>query len=437
MVGQFTVVQITNLKEIVDSKYIKVSRINNDVVVVSNEIQLYTRGLLFPTGTILDPLLLKELNLFKDNTLNKNIMKHGIMSKSGVVKPKLIRGVLTSALFLPFNVLENYILLKNISCLNNNTKGFSFNYITITIGIDESFKTTLDNPLTKLNKQFKRDIIIKPMFSDFKGLANSNPVVITEMLEGYSGRCGFLKVDQKDNFINKLKTLFSNKIRDYKFVYGNKFLMFSSKFGTSYDASKLFKYKLNKGETIYYTAVGFKNEKNSFVPNFNVSLFKHILGSGAVSTLKNCYGDNIPFTYSYKPGTYDVFIHRITNTLENGKVIDLSWSQVKKRCSKLNVSHVPEIGLSYFKTNFENEQVYEDIKLVNYGTVLTLDKILSNLSEKKSNLDKKSLTKGLVLRIENGDNSPIFYKYLNNTYNLISSIRKKQKYFINFKEDEV
>ena len=256
------------------------------------------------------------------------------------------------------------------------------------------------------------------------------------MLEGYSGRCGYLKTYKKKTFIEKIKELFFKKVYDYKFVFGNKYIMILSKKTTAYSIALTFINKLKKGETVYYTAVGYKSKQHIFSPSFDTNLLKHVLSHTTVAGIQNIFGKIINFNYGFKPNTYDIFIHRITNTSESGETLDLTWDQVKRRGSQLKVKTVPEITKSYIRTAYKDEQVFKDLYISKYHNVVKLDKILNKLTEKKSKLDDTSIVKGVVLRIESGKNYPILYKHINTTYNMIDSIRKKKRFFVNLKKNE-
>jgi len=430
--GRFEVVAITNIQKVLDGIRFNSSRINNETVVINNNIKVNDRGLLFKVGTRINKNLAKKLNLYYNEEFNENKKTIGILAKSAIVKPKLIGGVFTTALFIPFSIFNLHPDLVLMNSLDLGQKGFTFNLIRITEEI-ETYATKKENLDGSLN--FKRDLKINHFYSDSKGIKNNNPVVITEMLEGTSGRCAYLKVDVKDTFINRLKKAFKFKIEDYKFISGNQSGIIDDKRHESYQLSQDLINKIYKGETIYYTAIGYKNREHTFGKPFKVALLKHLLGGTATSSMINIFGNTIRFNYNLNPGVYNLHVHRITKEVRNGEHIDLSWNQVQRRCFQMNIKTVPEIGVYYFKTQNKGLEVYDDLSLTDFNSALGINKILSGMSEARSKLHASTLLKGIVLRIDDGNNQPIQYKYLNTTYSLIDSIRKKRKFFKDFKED--
>lgn len=59
------------------------------------------------------------------------------------------------------------------------------------------------------------------------------------------------------------------------------------------------------------------------------------------------------YDYGCNPGEFDIYIYRITQTNASGVVFELSWSQVKDFCEKVELKTVPEYYFGYARDLFD------------------------------------------------------------------------------------
>jgi hypothetical protein len=93
---------------------------------------------------------------------------------------------------------------------------------------------------------------------------------------------------------------------------------------------------INKGEIWYYEIVGYEDTG---------ALIMGTVGTNEMpKDFRKRFGDTISYTYGCLPGTCEIYVYRITYQNEDGVVYELPWANVKDRCKKAGIKHVPEIS---------------------------------------------------------------------------------------------
>jgi tRNA-binding EMAP/Myf-like protein len=165
------------------------------------------------------------------------------------------------------------------------------------------------------------------------------------------------------------------------------------------EAAKPFLGNLHKGEVVYYEVVGYA-AYNSPVMGTVTPKDKE---------LKKLYGDEITYSYGCANGSFDIYVYRIAYQNEDGTSIDLTWDQVKKRCTELGVKYVPEHPVYGYSEL--------DIK------ACELDKVVEILDiERPDPVDDRHPMEGVVLRVEGS--KPEFYKEKSFTFKVLEGIIK-------------
>ena len=101
------------------------------------------------------------------------------------------------------------------------------------------------------------------------------------------------------------------------------------------------------------------------------------------------------FDYGQDPGTFGVYIYRITSTNIDGKVIEFSAKQVQDFCKESGLKAVPELFYGY-AANFSDERLSEE----HWGAKF-LDTIKTHYNEKDCYMcNNKVPEEGCVIRIE-------------------------------------
>lgn len=93
---------------------------------------------------------------------------------------------------------------------------------------------------------------------------------------------------------------------------------------------------LHKGEIVYGEIVGYTEGNAPIMAPQSTAGLKD-------KTINARFGSVIEYTYSCHPGQCKTFVYRITQSDEDGHVVELSWPQVKRRCRDLGLAVVPEL----------------------------------------------------------------------------------------------
>lgn len=100
------------------------------------------------------------------------------------------------------------------------------------------------------------------------------------------------------------------------------------------DAAQPFIGKLHPGETVYYEVIGWDGD-TTIMPGADTNKLD--------KSEQEKYGPRIEYTYGLPRGQFDIYVYRITISLDDGRQIDLPWESVKKRCAEMHVKHVVEV----------------------------------------------------------------------------------------------
>src|SRR5574343_268608 len=98
-----TVVEIKQLFPIEKSDNILRAAINHYNTVVSKDTGVGEWGLFFAAETQLSNDFLKNNNLYRDNTVNKDITKKGYFEVNGRIRCQVFRGVKSEGLYVPIS----------------------------------------------------------------------------------------------------------------------------------------------------------------------------------------------------------------------------------------------------------------------------------------------------------------------------------------------
>lgn len=385
-----TVVKIEKLVQLENCNNVQAAIIMGNQIIVSKEVKIGDIGLFFPVEVQLSKKYLSENNLYRKKELNSDPeAKSGYFEENGRIRCVKFRGHKSEGLFMPLNSLE--FLQSEGAGLK---VGDEFNEIDgVEIAKKYVIKTRQSGSSSIKNKSPKESKIIEGQFNFhidtsqlYRNLDKINPndlIQITYKIHGTSGISSYILCKKKLNWIEKiLKKLRVNIIdKEYDYIYSSRKVIKNPEINKNavhfYETDiwglahkELLPY-LQKGMTIYYEIAGY-------------------LPTGAY--IQNQYD------YGCEPGKFKIFIYRITQTNEDGKVYEFSGKQVQDFCKKYGLDAVPELFYGYAK-EFSDERMTEE----NWQ-----EKFLENLKAKYNDKDCyicKNVVpeEGIVLRKETVD----------------------------------
>lgn len=238
---------------------------------------------------------------------------------------------------------------------------------------------------------------------------------ITEKLHGTSGRFGYV-LEEKPVRSWWRKLLRKPKVvSEYSHLVGTRNTILKDHTQAGFYGNEEFRWNavqklennLHKGEILYFELVGYTTTGAPIMGAQDTSEMKE---------LKKRYGPQMIYKYGQVEGTCELYVYRITRVNEDGNVLELSWPQVKARCSELGIKHVPEI---------DGPDVY-------YGEPKVLLAAAEDYMEGSSTLDESHIREGVVIRTDGADVK--FYKAKSFDFGLLEGYLKQSDDYVDAEE---
>ena len=171
---------------------------------------------------------------------------------------------------------------------------------------------------------------------------------------------------------------------------------------------------LHKGETLYYEIVGYDENGGTIMATYGLD------GDDEVyKELRKQYGKApMVFSYGQEPGTYGVWVYRITMTNEDGYSVEYSHDQVVARCRELGLKVVPTLAIHQLVGDFTKESLIE---------------LCSKLARGPSTLDSKHIREGVCVRVESPEMNTIL-KWKGFEFAHLEGIAKNEDTFVDLED---
>jgi len=323
---------------------VKVERLNplencNNVVgisvagmqaIVSNDTEVGSLVLIFPTESQVSEEYARENNLFRHPERNKDKDKTGYLEDNRRVRAMKFRGHVSNALAMPLSSL-NYI--KGVDLKEGDTfdellgHEICRKHITKIAGIsrveknkNKIFRRVDQKMLPEhydTENYFRNKLVIKP----------DQDIIVTQKVHGTSIRLANTIVKRKLTMRERIASKMGIRVAETEFahVYGSK---------------RVIKDPENDKQQHYYTEDIWttNGEKYKEVIPENFVLYGELIGwtpeGGPIQ--KN-------YTYLVPDRTADLYIYRVAMINAQGLLVDLAWEQVKEFCRDRSLKVVPEL----------------------------------------------------------------------------------------------
>lgn len=355
--GDGITVKLENTEPIEGADRIVQAKLLGETVIVGKDSPEGTLGILFDMETRLMPEFLRENNLFRHSELNIDPTIKGYFEDNGRVRPIRLKGIKVSAFWIPVTSLDYIIDTSTLKegDIIHTIAGHKIceKYLPPQKGVQVPGQKKLR---VILSEMFKEHFDTDHLLRNLRDVPEGYRFVITKKLHGTSARYGKLLVNRPLKWYEKLWA----KVIDYKpqtwaNIVGSRTVVksvegiwnnpndgyYKSDIWTRV-SHEVFGDKLLKGETVYFEIVGYDKDE-SIMPPASCNELSKILSKDEYKRFVEEFGEKIEYNYGVPKGEYDVYVYRITHTTIDGVSIDLSWEQLKVRCEKLGVKHVPEI----------------------------------------------------------------------------------------------
>ncbi len=274
--------------------------------------------------------------------------------------------------------------------------------------------------LNRKNPRFPEHSDTKQFRHEVDHIPPESIVYFTEKLHGTSGRYAYVQDDTptKANWLRKLFRFKPKKNLQWVKSVGTRRVILKDKGDIGYHGPNDFRYDfmqdvwpwMKKGEVIYGEIVGFDSIGKPIMPPVSTKTLKD-------KDFQKQYGESFIYKYGCLKGGHDFYVYRIAQVNKDGDIFDLPWLQVKQRCKKLGLKHVPEISAPIFACSIL-------VKLC-----------VSQLIKGESTLDHSHIREGVALRVEHAG-GVYFLKEKSFEFKVLEGIIKDNPDYVDQEEQE-
>ena len=280
-----------------------------------------------------------------------------------------------------FDTLNGHLIVEKYVTKATREKGLKNNNqpkkvkIVKVLGMDEHFYTS----------QFRHVA---------QGYKKGEVVYISAKLHGTSQRFGFVEeLDETPRsqflrkWLNKVGISYKPTMkRQWKHIVGTRrVILKGADSPTSFYGNEQFRYnavkdlygRLEKEEVLFMELVGYQDNGKPIMEPAKLAGLKD-------KSLVKKYGEVMHYKYGNPVGQCSLYCYRIARTNEDGKLVDLSWTQMVERCEQLGVKTPPLLVEPF---------IYD-------GNEEKLRELVDSLVERDDPIDPSHVMEGLCVRVD-------------------------------------
>lgn len=375
----------------------------------SNPDELY---LFFPVECQISHEFLSANNLYRHSELNDDKNKTGFFEDNRRVKAIKFRGIISSGFIIPILSLSQFYR-KDIGYNFDLDEGLKVGDEFHEIDDVEICKKYTKKPIRERKEKSPRvDNRMTPEHPDTSHLLKNvhklnldDYIAVTYKLHGTSARYFNTLVKRKLSLLERVSKFLGVKVQEYSYE-----LVCASRRCLKSIGLKELPDKNHYYEKDLWSAVGKEFFESKL--NHGEAVYCEIIG-------KTYTGQAIQHGYTYGFEKPEVFVYRISNINPQGIEVDLSYQQMKERCTQLGLKYCPELFYGALKVfilkmqmdqSFKKYKKYEKTKEFEKEDLeVELNNIFYNhLLEQPSILDKSVIEEGFCIRKDTCNKPEIF-----------------------------
>lgn len=404
---------VTELRKHSNADRLLVATIFGSNVIVDSSVQVGARGVYFPSGLRLSDKYCQVNDLIRRKDENGNQAGGFLEAGKQNVRALKLRGEISDGLWMPLTSLSQFC---DITTLHDGDE------IAVLNGeeICKKYvpKKTYANPTSNKSKKrhakktakiiynFPEHIDTLQLQYYLRNFKEGDNIVITEKLEGTSGRSALLPIESTSwwkRFLHRNKKYYKDFCGSRRVTINETNVCNDGYYGTNDFRMKIHSQlvpHLSKNMEIFYEVVGWLGE--GMAP---------IMGEVDTTCLKDkvfsrTYGEKMIFSYGCEEGKYDFYIYRICLMDDDGNIeVEYTTDQIKLWCELNGFKMVPILYRGYLTQNSEQE-IY---------------KLAQKYCDGESTLGHH-WREGCVIRRENNAAKFDVYKHKNDSYKIMKNL---------------
>ena len=427
---QAIVARLTNVREHPNADKLKLATVQGFQLVVGLDAEEGELGIFFPEdGRVsTDFCLANGLYPVIDPTTNERIGGGFFDPKNNRVRSQAFRGEKSSGYFASLDsVAYTGIAISDLF------EGFQFDTLNDQVVCEKYYTPKTLKAMNaaggvarKVNIMFPKHVDTKKFKYDADmELKPGSIVYLTEKLHGTSARATYALEDVQlpDPWhyrFRRKKNRETHFKKEWTFLLGTRNIVLKDPLAQGFYADEGFRFKaaeslrgnLRKGEVIYSELVGYAGEQG---------LIMNAQDTSGLKDVKKQYGKSMEYTYGALPGETKQYVYRITQVNEDGDVFELSWPQVKRRCSELGLLTVPELC---------DPWIIDGVEWTTDEAKITVE----SLTAGESTLDSRHIREGVVARIEKADGTTSYLKNKSWEFGVLEGYLKNNEDYVDLEE---
>lgn len=286
-------------------------------------------------------------------------------------------------------------------------------------------------PLRKKNVMMPEHLETAQFAYSLGGIPPGSICYLTLKQHGMSHRLAHVAedVERPTRWYHKLLRLTPKSHTEWKVIHGTRRVVLGDQNDTDggYYGDHAFRFRateslegnLRKGEVVYGEIVGYHSETGLIMGSVSTKNLRK--DEGFKSMFDGAPPAEMKYTYNCLPGECEFYVYRICHADESGHLIELSWPQVKARCSELGVKHVPEL-------------IQQPLLISSGADIEHLEGLVESLNDGLDPIDPSHVREGVVVRVEQPDGSMIPLKSKGWTFKVLESIIKLDDSYVDAEE---
>ena len=444
------ITRVTNVRQHPNADRLKLATALGFTVVVGLEIKENDLGLFFNEGLQLSDQFCLVNGLYPRLDDQGRRVGGGFFDpKNRRVRAQGFRGEKSEGFWCPISYLNGLLFREVVDNLKEGDQFTELNGVQICCKYetqatkDAAAKGAKTGTAAKKHQFFREHADTKQLAYEIKRIPVGSVIHISEKLHGTSGRYAFFREDQGyKSWIAKWLTIFAIWFQarfwnrkptwtEKKLLVGSRRVQLKSQVSsTSFYGDESFRFAVAKklegnirlGETIYGELVGYQGPNTPIMGRVETSQL-------ADKEFKKTYGDTMTYKYGCPEGTSRFFVYRITQTNEDGHVVELTVPQMKARCEVLGLDYVPEFSgpLVVVPGDPNMEAMGITFPLIcghATGHLQSLEKLVETFLDGPSTLDSSHIREGVVVRVDAPDGTTYFLKQKSFEFRVLEGIVK-------------